>query len=420
MVKCSLHLVNIPSISVAEAGLYSAGLPGAEKWGVLMKAVLALFLSLCILFSFSPACVAEGENYDTLADWNVRIHVPDGMTAILEGNEYYIYAQQAGSIPYVMLRTYRAEDAAAFLDEFTAYMQSTYPDLRVVSAAHGVSVGEKECLEIDYSYKVSGYDVRDRRIVLMSDGMAYLFTSKEVEELGMTVGSLLEDVVAECEFVSGTGSQQVLGFSAGYLYCENNGMPRYWLDLSGIIDDNLVLHCIAPSGEAYSENCFVLDLSSAEVAGNGLRIRNIRSLQDDESAVAFGNLTLQFYLDGAVMAVEQEGETPEGVPGGFIPAGSYVMIPSGAAAGPGEKQSHPRPLEDGPYTPEELAAWARIYYFRTAGSFLPEVNVTEPADGMYTVTLSAVSGQAGPVSYTVDAYGDGQDDTSGDAVSLMR
>lgn len=37
-----------------------------------------------------------------------------------------------------------------------------------------------------------------------------------------------------------------------------------------------------------------------------------------------------------------------------------------------------------------------------------------------TVTLSAVSGQAVPVSYTVDAYGDGQDDTSGDAVSLMR
>ena len=390
-----------------------------------MKTVLSFFLILCIFFSLFPAALSEGKNDDTPADWNVRIVVPESATAVLQGNEYYLYAQQEGSIPYVMLKTYRADDAAAFLSEFTAFMQEQYPDLKIISDVHSVSFGEKNCFEIDYSYQISGYDVCDRRIVLVTDGMAYLFTSKEISELGMTVGSMLDDVVANCKFVSDADAGQDLGLSDGYLYCEENGMPRYWLDFSRIVDDNLVLHYWSKSGEtAFSESCCVLDLSSAEVTENGLLIRQVHSLRGDDRTGRFGNLTLRFYLDAAVMMAEQNGETPEGDSEDQILTGNYVMVPVGVAADPGEKRSHIRPLGDGPYQPEELTKWARIYCFRKTGSFLPEAEITDHQDDMYTVILydSANPGdrQAGSVRYTVDAYGEGRDDMTGETVSLMR
>ena len=390
-----------------------------------MKKVFSFFLILCIFFSLSPAVLSEGENRDTPAGWNVRIPVPEGAIPVLQGSEYYLYAQQEGSIPYVMLKTYRADDAAAFLDAFTAFMKEQYPDLQILSGAHSVSYGGKNGLEIDYSYQVSGFEVCDRRIVLVTDGVAYLFTSKEISELGMTVGSMLEDVVASCELISDADSGQDPGLSDGYLYCDENGIPRYWLDFSRIVEDNLVLHCWLPSGEtAFSESCFVLDLSSAEVTENGLRIRQVHSLQGDDCTERFGNLTLRFYLDAAVMTAEPHGKAPEGGPEDQIPTGNYVMTPVGVAAGPGEKQSHIRPPGDGPYQPEELAKWAQIYCFRKTGSFLPEAEAAGHPDGTYTVmlydTADSGGGADGGVRYTVDAYGEGHDDRTGETVSLMR
>ena len=391
-----------------------------------MKTFLSLILAFCAFFSVCYAVSAEGENYDTLADWNVRIAVPEGATAVLQGSEYYLYAKQEGSIPYVMLKTYRADDAVAFLDEFTSFMQRQYPDLKVTSGAHKVSFGGKDCFEIDYSYQVSGYDVRDRRIVMVADGMAYLFTSKEIEELGMTVGSMLDDAVANCEFVSEDAAEQDLGLSDGYLYCEESGMPRYWLDFTRTVEDNLVLHCWFRSGESlYSESRYILDLSSAEVTENGLRIRQVRSLQDDGGTDRLGSLTLRFYLDAAVMTAERNGETPAGTSEDRVAAGTYILVPVGVAAGPGEKQSHLRPLKDGPYQPEELELWARFYRFRSTGAFLPEAEVTGHPDNTYTIVLSGLAdadgdGSSDSVRYTVDAYGEGRNDRTGESVSLMR
>ena len=71
------------------------------------KNAIALCLVLALILLLAPFGFAAGENYDTLADWNIRIAVPDNTTAVLKGSEYYIYAQKEGSIPYVMLTTYR-------------------------------------------------------------------------------------------------------------------------------------------------------------------------------------------------------------------------------------------------------------------------------------------------------------------------
>ena len=390
----------------------------------LLKKTLSVFFALCMLFILGFAAFAKDGGYDALSDWNVRIAVPEGVTAVLQGSEYYLYAQEDGSIPYVMLKTYRADDAAVFLGQLTEFMKEQYPDLKVTSDIEQKILGEKTCFEIDYSYQVSGYEARDRRIVMVLDGTAYLFTSKEIDELGMTIGSMLDDVVANCEFIAGDDAEQDAGVSAGYLYCEENGMPRYWLDFTGIVEDNLVLHCwFRSDDQTCRENCYVLDLSSAQVTENGMEICQIHALQDDDPADRLGELTLQIYLDAAVMVAERDGETPEEAAEDKIMPGAYVMAPVGVAADPDRKQSHIRPLGDGPYEPDELGLWAQFYCFRITGVFLREAEVTGLSDGMYAIVLHEADGDGhtdGGVQYTVDAYGEGKDDSTGDPVSLMR
>ena len=172
-----------------------------------MKKQLSIVLIFVLILSMTPLCYAK--NTDTLADWNIRITVPDGKTALLKGSEYYIFGQQEGSIPYVMLRPYRYDDPEEFITDFTEYMQGQYTDLTVTSPATRKTIGNKRCWEIDYGYTVSGYDVRDRRVVITVDGLTYMFASKEIESNGMTIGSMLDDVVADCEFL-GPGADSVL------------------------------------------------------------------------------------------------------------------------------------------------------------------------------------------------------------------
>ena len=74
-----------------------------------IRKILAFSLILMLMTGLGVNAFA-GDNYDTLADWEIRIAVPDDTTAVLKGNEYYIYAQHEGSIPYVMLRPYRYDD----------------------------------------------------------------------------------------------------------------------------------------------------------------------------------------------------------------------------------------------------------------------------------------------------------------------
>ena len=162
-----------------------------------MKKLLSIVLILVLILSVTPVGLAA--DTDTLADWNISITVPDGKTAVLKGSEYYIYGQQEGSIPYVMLKPYRYDDPEEFIADFTEFMQGQYSDLTVTSPAAQKTIGNKRCWEIDYGYTVSGYDVRDRRVVFTVDGLTYMFASKEIDSNGMTIGSMLDDVVADVE-----------------------------------------------------------------------------------------------------------------------------------------------------------------------------------------------------------------------------
>ena len=106
-----------------------------------------LLTTICfiLVFSmmFSSVCYAAGDNYDTLADWNIKIAVPDDTTAVLKGNEYYIYAQSVGSIPYVMLTTYKYDSEEKFIPDFTAYMLKQHSDLKVTAEAERKTIPGK-------------------------------------------------------------------------------------------------------------------------------------------------------------------------------------------------------------------------------------------------------------------------------------
>ena len=390
------------------------------------KTVSALCFLLLLSLLLSPLCFAAGDNYDTLADWNIRVAVPDGTTAVLQGNEYYIYAQHEGSIPYVMIRPYGYDDEQTFLADFTEYMREHYPDLRVTSDAAQKSFGGKSCFEIDYTYKVSGYDVLDRRIVKTVDGLTYMFASKEIEANGMTIGSMLDDVVADCEFLSASGTEAESGLADGYLYCLDNGMPKYWLELSGASSENPVLHCFFRSGDpTFYESCFILDLSTAEITENGLEIHSIRDEYGFDHSDWFKSLSFQFYLDGVVMSADRDERTLAGGGEDNILTGTYLMRPVGVRIDPDTKRSSLRPEKDGPYAPEELAAWAQIHYFCTFGFFPPEADVTANADGSFSIHLYEVvdlDGQkhtATSAWYTVDAYGIGRNEITEEPVSLF-
>lgn len=387
--------------------------------------MLCSMLLLCLLLV--PVGYAEEENIDTLTGWNIKIVVPDGTTAVLEENEYYIYAQRAGEIPYVMVRTYRYDDETELIRDFTAYMKEQYADLKVTADAAKKTVGDKECYEIDYAYTVSDYEVRDRRIVIVADGTAYMFGSKEIDSLGRTIGGMLDDVVANCTFLTGTDSEQESGLAGGYLYSLTNGMPKYWLDISGTAGNKLTLHCYFRSGDpTFYESCYDLDLSSAVITENALEIYRVYDQNGSDCSNCFNSLTLQFYLDGAVMTVERDEKTLTGGAEDNILTGSYAMKPVGVVADSAGKQSRLRPAKDGPFQADELGEWARIYYFMNTGFFPPIAEVTENQDGTFTIHLFETAESNGgehTVSYalyTVDAYGAGKDDIAKANVSLMR
>jgi len=53
-----------------------------------MKKQFSLVLTIILILSLTPIALAD--NTDTISDWNIRISVPEGRTAVLKGSEYDI------------------------------------------------------------------------------------------------------------------------------------------------------------------------------------------------------------------------------------------------------------------------------------------------------------------------------------------
>ena len=501
------------------------------------KALTVICFLLVMAMLFAPFCSAEGADSDTLVDWNIRIPVPEGTTAVLKGNYYYIYAQKAGSIPYVMVSAYHYESMDKLIQDLDALMREQYKDLEVTTELHERTIGEKDCLEIGYGYTISGNVVRDRRIFTSCDDLFYMFASKEVEARGMVIGTMLEDVVAGCRFLSEeenelTELEDDWVLAEGYLYCQNDGMPKYWLDFTGMVADNLVLHCYFRSGEpTFYESDYILDLSTADIEDAVITIHDVYDLNGFDVSDWFKRVSIRLDEDTVTMVIRRDNNTLAGGGDDNILTGVYEMDPIGiggyfeyhdengmrkywldlngedpelhAMFRSGEPEfyeevfildpdsieqeseysirinriwnsagkdvskwfrsftlsqvqgavlmtverdektlaggaddniltgvyllvphAYLRPAELGPYTGEELARWARIYYFRDTGFFPPEADVEENSDGTFTIHLYEVVEQDGTVHtatsawYTVDEYGTGQNDITGKEIDL--
>ena len=295
------------------------------------KLLITLCVVLLLTATLSPVCAAA-DNFDTLADWNVRVAVPDGATAVLKGNEYYIYAQSPGYIPYVMLTVYRYDSEEEFIEAFTEFMQKKHADLQVTAEAAPVTIGGKDCWEIDYAYQISGYDATDRRVVMNVGGLTYMFCAKEIESRGATVGTMLEDVIAGCVFLSEDGEElpglenEDADLSVAYLYCQDDGMPKYWLDLSGVMVNNLVLHCYFRSGEpTFYEQDFILDLQTADITDTRIDIHNVYTMDGTDCSAWFKKLSLTLSRGAMTMTVQRDSATLAGGADDNILTGRYKM-----------------------------------------------------------------------------------------------
>lgn len=141
------------------------------------------------------ALYSDSGDLIALDDLGISI-AADGYTAIRQDDGFvYIYTQDDGSIPYVIIGRYEmvSDD---FADAFTAYMAGNYSDLRVAQEGYPLSIAGKAYTKIVYEYSVGGYTVQDTRLFSSSGNYTYMFGSKEVPSLAYYVGNGYLDQVA--------------------------------------------------------------------------------------------------------------------------------------------------------------------------------------------------------------------------------
>ena len=152
----------------------------------------------------------EGEdNSTTIEDWNIKVPLPDNSSSILDGStgEFYIYPMGQEGIPYVMIMPFDySYGGEAFLNSFKDNMLSHYPDLQVTEDIHEIKIGQYDCWQTRYEYTISGYKAQDRRVAIDHNGKIYMFAVKEIPELNLFVGTLLEDTVEGLIFLDQTNT----------------------------------------------------------------------------------------------------------------------------------------------------------------------------------------------------------------------
>ena len=171
----------------------------------------------------------EDDNSTTLADWNIKVPIPDSSTSILDGStgEFYIYPMGQEGIPYVMIMPFDySYGGEAFLQNFKDYMLSIYPDLQVTEDIHEMEIGQYGCWQTRYEYAISGYRAQDRRVAIDHNGKIYMFAVKEIPELNLSVGPLLEDTIEGLVFLDQTDTpSQGNADNGGILNLGGNNSP---------------------------------------------------------------------------------------------------------------------------------------------------------------------------------------------------
>lgn len=118
--------------------------------------------------------------------------------------------------------------------------------------------------------------------------------------------------------------------SGAYVYYED-GMPKYWLDFTGSVADNVVLHCFFQTDSWY-ETFYVLDFISAAPKSHQdtYRIETVWDERGNDVSNWFKTLSLTIQEDCVRLYVERDDATLAGGPGSTILTGLYEMTPAQA------------------------------------------------------------------------------------------
>ncbi len=142
---------------------------------------------------------SKSTNIDDLVSWGIKIAVPEGATGVLKGNEYYVYTTKK-SFPYVLVCVYNMDKTGEdFLKEFTDYMKKQHKDLKVASEPTAAKIGDKSGVKTVYTYEIEGHPARDTRFVVPANKRVYMFATKEIDDLKLSVGDVYEQVIKDAE-----------------------------------------------------------------------------------------------------------------------------------------------------------------------------------------------------------------------------
>ena len=119
--------------------------------------------------------------------------------------------------------------------------------------------------------------------------------------------------------------------STAYICCDKNDLPKYWLDFTGSIADNLVLHCYFRTDTWY-ETYYILDFNSAAANAHQdtYRIENVYDKMGVDISNRFKTLSLSIDEDAVRMYVERNPATLAGGTESTILDGLYEMTPAEA------------------------------------------------------------------------------------------
>lgn len=135
---------------------------------------------------------------DDIVGWGIKIASPEGTTSVMKGEEYYIYTREGEQFPYVLVTVYNMDKTGdEFLAEFTDYMKGEYDDLEVVEEPADVTIGDKSGSKMVYTYTVEGHATRDTRVAVPANGRVYMFATKEIDDLDLSVGDVFEQVIKD-------------------------------------------------------------------------------------------------------------------------------------------------------------------------------------------------------------------------------
>ena len=116
--------------------------------------------------------------------------------------------------------------------------------------------------------------------------------------------------------------------SSAYVY-EEGGMPKYWLDFTGSVADNVVLHCFFQTDSWY-ETYYVLDFKASvpESHQDTYRIETVWDAKGNDVSNWFKTVSLTIQEDCVTLYIERDDKTLAGGPSSTILTGLYEMTPA--------------------------------------------------------------------------------------------